>query len=121
VLYSSFLIDHFDLFGLRQVTLYLRGQAYRPVAFKVASLYKTMRHPMMFGFLIALWATPLMTAGHLLLAAGFTAYIFIGIHFEERDLSRSLGDEYRSYRSSTSMIIPTPGKRDRSREQESRI
>lgn len=121
VLYSSFLIDHFDLFGLRQVTLYLRKQPYAPVPFKVASLYKTIRHPMMLGFLIALWATPVMTAGHLLLAAGFSTYIFIGIHFEERDLARTLGSEYRSYRAGTSMIIPTPGKRQRPAGRESRI
>jgi protein-S-isoprenylcysteine O-methyltransferase Ste14 len=121
VLYSSFLIDHFDLFGLRQVALYLKGQPYRPVPFKVASLYKATRHPMMLGFLIVLWATPVMTAGHLLLAAGFTSYIFIGIHFEERDLAEALGEEYRSYRDTTSMIIPKPAQGRRDTERESRV
>lgn len=110
VVYSSFLIDHFDLFGLRQVYLHYRGMPYSNVPFKVHSLYRYIRHPMMLGFILALWATPVMTLGHLVLAAGFTLFIFTGLWFEERDLIRNFGRQYMEYRHRTSMVIPIPKK-----------
>jgi protein-S-isoprenylcysteine O-methyltransferase Ste14 len=110
VLYSSFLIDHFDLFGLRQVTLHLRERPYRHHPFMERSLYKIIRHPLMAGFLIAFWATPTMTEGHLLFAGLMTAYVFFGIHMEERDLLRMLGDDYRRYHARTPMLVPALGR-----------
>lgn len=106
VVYTSFLIDHFDLFGLRPAYLYFRGKPYTPVPFKVNSLYRHTRHPMMSGFLLAFWATPQMTLGRLILAGGFTVFIFIGLWFEERDLVRHFGRTYLSYRRQTPMLIP---------------
>jgi protein-S-isoprenylcysteine O-methyltransferase Ste14 len=105
-LFSSCLIDHFDLFGLRQVYLHLRNRPYAHPPFVVRSLYRVVRHPLMVGFLIALWATPTMTAGHLLFAALLTGYILIGVRLEERDLTGFLGPEYVAYRSETPMFIP---------------
>ena len=84
MLYSTFLVDHFDLFGLRQVYLCWRGAPYTPVQFKMRSLYRYVRHPMMVGFIIAFWATPKMSAGHLLFAIASTGMILIGIQLEER-------------------------------------
>ncbi|MBI4388065.1 MAG: isoprenylcysteine carboxylmethyltransferase family protein [Candidatus Omnitrophica bacterium] len=106
VLISSFLINHFDLFGLRQVFLYAQGKPYTPVQFKVAGVYKLVRNPLMLGFLIAFWFTPVMTSGHLLFSVAMTLYIFIGIYFEERNIAEHLGDSYREYRRQTSMIFP---------------
>jgi len=106
VFWSSFLIDHFDLFGLRQVWLNFRGMAYSPTPFTASGLYKYVRHPLMLGFLVAFWLTPLMTAGHLLFAGGMTVYILIGIALEERDLSKHLAGDYSRYRESTAMILP---------------
>ncbi|MBX9685469.1 MAG: hypothetical protein K2X27_02130 [Candidatus Obscuribacterales bacterium] len=106
VFWSTFLIDHFDLFGMRQVWLNYRGIEYSAHPFVVRGLYKYVRHPLMLGFLIAFWVTPNMTLGHLLFALLMTVYIFIGVIHEERDLARSLGDNYASYRERTSMIIP---------------
>lgn len=108
VLYSSFLIDHFDLFGLRQVFLHLRQRQPRPPSFKTPWLYRLVRNPLMLGFLIAFWATPTMTWGHLLFSAGMTAYILMGIRFEERDLATHLGEPYRRYRAQTPMLLPRP-------------
>ena len=108
---SSFLIDHFDLFGLRQVYFYLRGLDYTPVAFKHPAFYRYVRHPLMAGFLIAFWATPQMSAGHLVFALGMTAYILIGIALEERDLLEKYGEAYAEYRRRVSMLIPLPGKK----------
>jgi protein-S-isoprenylcysteine O-methyltransferase Ste14 len=108
VLYTSFLIDHFDLFGLRQVWLHYRGRPYTPVPFSVRSLYRVVRHPMMVGFLLTLWCVPTMTAGHLLFAALMTGYILVGVHMEERSLLRKLGEDYRLYREQTPMLIPIP-------------
>lgn len=108
---SSLLIDHFDLFGLRQVTLYLGGSDYTPPAFVERALYKKMRHPLMTGVLLGVWSTPLMTLGHLVLAAGFTAYIFIGVTFEERDLIEAHGESYEAYRRRTRKFFPFPKPR----------
>jgi protein-S-isoprenylcysteine O-methyltransferase Ste14 len=110
---ATFLTDHFDLFGLRQVYLNMVGKSYTNVEFKTRFLYKMMRHPMMSGMLIALWANPVMTMSHLLLSAGLSIYVFIGIHFEERALLRHLGDHYAQWRSKTPMVLPGWPRRER--------
>jgi methanethiol S-methyltransferase len=111
VLVGTFLINHFDLFGLRQVYLYQRGMPYTELGFRTPFLYKIVRHPIMLGFIIAFWATPHMTVGHLLFAAVTTAYILIAIQFEERDIVRIHGTAYEDYRKQVSMVLPIPKKR----------
>ena len=105
-LVTTFLISHFDLFGLRQVTLRLLGRPYTNVDFKMIAFYKYVRHPLMFGLLIAFWATPHMTLNHLLFAGVMTAYIFIALFFEERDLKAAHGASYERYRAEVPMILP---------------
>ena len=106
VLISTFLINHFDLFGLRQVYLYLRGREYTQLRFGTPILYRHVRHPLYLGWLFAFWATPTMTIAHLVFAIATTAYIFIAIQLEEKDLVDIYGDEYRRYRESVPMIVP---------------
>jgi protein-S-isoprenylcysteine O-methyltransferase Ste14 len=109
---SSFLIDHFDLFGLRQVYLCLQGKEYTPPVFVERLVYRWIRHPLMLGFITAFWFAPTMTQGRLLFATVITAYIFVGIQMEERDLIASHGDDYKTYRQRTGMLLPIPRRKE---------
>jgi protein-S-isoprenylcysteine O-methyltransferase Ste14 len=106
VLTSTFLINHFELFGVHQVVNNLAGRSMSEPRFKTPVLYKVVRHPIYLGFIIAFWAAPVMTVGHALFAAVTTAYIFVGIWLEERDLTELFGDEYRRYKERVSMLVP---------------
>lgn len=108
VLLSTFVINHFDLFGLRQVYLFQKGEEYTNLVFKKRFFYKFVRHPLLLGFMIAFWATSRMTLGHLVFASATTAYILIAIQLEERDLTNIHGDSYRQYQREVSMLIPLP-------------
>jgi protein-S-isoprenylcysteine O-methyltransferase Ste14 len=110
-LLSTFMINHFDLFGLRQTYLLLKDREYTSVEFTTPGLYRYIRHPIMTGFIIAFWATPHMTTGHLLFAVVTTLYIVVAVQFEERDLIRSFGDTYKDYRRQVSMLFPLKTKK----------
>jgi len=110
VVLSTFQIDHFELFGLRQMWQTLRDQPPRPIAFKRPFLYRIVRHPMMAGFLLVFWATPTMTVDRLVLALGMTIYILVGISFEERALRRQFGVTYEKYQTEVPQLIPLPRK-----------
>jgi methanethiol S-methyltransferase len=111
VLVGTFLINHFDLFGLRQVYLYRRGQEYTEVGFRTPFLYKVVRHPIMLGFITAFWAAPRMTVGRLVFALATTAYILVAIRLEERDVAGVHGAAYEEYRRQVSMLLPIPRRR----------
>jgi methanethiol S-methyltransferase len=109
----TLLIDHFDLFGLKQVRSYWRNEPYQPPAFRTPGPYRVVRHPLYLGFLIAFWSAPRMTSGHLFFAVMCTGYILVAIQLEERDLVDFHGETYRAYRSDVSMLVPLPGKKAR--------
>ncbi len=110
VLYSTFLIDHFDLFGLRQVFLRALGRTYTEKRFATPALYKLIRHPLYVGWMITFWAAPTFSVGHLLFASAMTAYILVAIPLEERDLEAQLGEPYRSWRARTPAFLPRIGR-----------
>jgi protein-S-isoprenylcysteine O-methyltransferase Ste14 len=106
VFYSTFVIDHFELFGLSQVWSHLQGREQAPPDFSERSLYRWVRHPLMLGFIVAFWSAPTMTQGRLLFAAVTTIWILVAIQIEERDLAAFLGEPYREYRARTPMLVP---------------
>lgn len=105
----TFLIDHFDLFGLRQSWLYFRGKEYTPIKFRSPGPYKIVRHPLYVGWIVSFWATPAMGLMHFLFAAGMTTYILVAIYFEERNLAEEHGESYEEYRKTTPKLIPRFG------------
>ena len=111
VLASTFLINHFELFGLQQVWRHMRGQVEAPFKFRTPFLYKLVRHPLYSGFLLAFWATPHMTYGHMLFSVGMTIYILIAIAYEEKDLVAYFGQDYERYQQNVGKLVPGVGKR----------
>ncbi len=118
ILVSTFLIDHFDLFGMRQVWLALRGKPYTQRPFGTPGLYKHIRHPLYVGWFLFFWSTPVMSVGHLLMALGTTGYILVAIVFEERDLLAYFGADYRAWRERTPLFLPRLRRRARARVAE---
>jgi protein-S-isoprenylcysteine O-methyltransferase Ste14 len=112
---STFLLDHFELFGLRQVFAALGRRPAPPMELRTPLLYRHVRHPLYLGFLITFWAVPVMTAGHLVFSLGMSAYILVGIAFEERDLVRAFGERYLAYRRQVGMLVPRLGANARAR------
>jgi steroid 5-alpha reductase family enzyme len=108
ILLASFLINHFELFGLQQVFMHAKGAPLTPIAFKSPGIYKLVRHPIYFGFLMFAWVTPVMTVGHLLFAVGSLVYILIGYKLEEKDLIHQYGDTYRQYQDRVHGLVPFP-------------
>jgi len=119
VLLSTFLINHFDLFGLRQVYLYLVGRKYTQLEFRTPFFYRYVRHPLYVGWLLTFWAAPVMTVSHLFFAVMTTAYILVAIRFEEADLMTAHGERYRRYRQEVPMIVPALGAKTTSGKTES--
>ena len=115
LLVSTFLINHFELFGLQQVVSRLTGRPMPSSRFRTPLLYRYVRHPIYFGLLLGFWSAPVMTAGHLLFALGASAYILVGIWFEERDLIAQFGNRYRAYRDQVGMLFPRFGRRSDAR------
>lgn len=112
VLISTFLLDHFELLGLKQAYSNLTNREIQSSKFRTPGVYKFVRHPIYLGFTIAFWATPIMTTAHLLFAIGTLGYTLVGIFLEEKDLVAMFGDEYKNYKSKVSMLIPLPPKKD---------
>ncbi len=108
---ATFMINHFDLFGTRQVYIYLRGKEYSTLPFRTKGFYAYIRHPLMLGWFLGFWSTPHMTVGHLVFAVVTTVYILIAIQIEEKDLVRFHGDAYRDYKRRVSMLLPMPAKK----------
>jgi protein-S-isoprenylcysteine O-methyltransferase Ste14 len=121
LLYTTFLIDHFDLFGLRQVWNRARGNRYEPPKFYTPSLYRIVRHPLYIGWLTIFWAAPTMTIAHFVFALATTAYILIAIQLEEHDLVAAFGERYVAYRRDTPMLLPRLGRRRETPKAEGRI
>lgn len=116
LLYATALIDHFDLFGVRQAWLHYRGTTHEKSLFVTPALYRHVRHPLYVAWITIFWAAPTMTVGHLILALGTTGYILVAIQLEERDLIDEFGDTYRAYRDETPMLIPRFGGRSKNVE-----
>lgn len=112
VLISTFLLDHFELLGLKQAFSNLTGKKFQNSQFKTPGFYKFIRHPIYFGFTVAFWSTPVMTTAHLLFAIGTLGYTLVGIFLEEKDLVTVFGEEYKNYKSRVSMLIPMPPNKD---------
>ncbi len=121
MLYTTFLIDHFDLFGLRQVFLAWRGRFYTEKRFVTPSLYRFIRHPLYVGWMVAFWSTPALTLGHALFASAMTVYVLIAIRYEERDLAAALGEPYRRWRAATPMFVPRVSGRDQAGSPEAEV